>query len=83
MPSFKIVMRVWNAGRAALIARLAQFQWSLALAVLLLSSTPCWGKRTANVHAALNPPTQLQNKAGAVVDSRFKNKSILLPIYAG
>lgn len=35
MPSFKIVMRVWNAVRAAAIARLAQFQWSQALAVRL------------------------------------------------
>jgi hypothetical protein len=35
MPSLKIVMRAWNAGRAALTARLTQFQWRQALAVQL------------------------------------------------
>jgi hypothetical protein len=29
MPSFKIVMRAWNAGRAVLIARLALFLFKL------------------------------------------------------
>jgi hypothetical protein len=35
MPSFKIVMRAWNAGRAAVTVRLTQLQWSQALAVRL------------------------------------------------
>jgi hypothetical protein len=35
MSSFKIVMRALNAGHAAVIVRLTQFQWSQALAVRL------------------------------------------------
>jgi hypothetical protein len=76
MLSLKIVMRAWNAGRAAVTARLMQFQWRQALAVLLLSSTLCWGERVANVRAALNPPTQQQSKADAVADTPCTSKAI-------
>ena len=78
MPSLKIVMRAWNAGRAAVTVRLKQFQCSQALAVRLQSSTPCWGERAVNVRAALNPPIQLQRKAVAVADTCFEKNNVPL-----
>jgi hypothetical protein len=51
-------MHAWNAEHAAVIARLMQFQWSQALAVLLLSSTPCWGEKAANALVPSNRTNQ-------------------------
>jgi hypothetical protein len=78
MLSFKIVMRVWNAGHAAVTVRLTQFQWSQVSAARQLLSTRCWGERAVNVRAASNPPNQLQRKAVAVVDTWFEKNNVPL-----
>jgi hypothetical protein len=51
-------MPVWNAARAAKIARLMLFSSNPVSAVPQLSSIPCWEKMKLFVLAALNQRVQ-------------------------